>query len=178
MGRSRRLPREGAALRKSGRIWAKTLIREDFRCPDDRRALDLRPLGRASQRGRNRKELHSNQISHRLVRTRHPADVADACVDGDFPSFELQVERLHRLWWHRHGEVINAPSRLMLTTRAGSVSSSVAQSAPTTSSRTRERRSPSAISGSLREENQTLASAVLPATASSRASWTIVSAVP
>src|SRR5262245_40574799 len=56
---------------------------------------------------------------------------------------------------------MRAPSRLMLTTRAGSVSSSVAQRAPTTSSRTRERLSPSAISGSLREENQLLADDVL-----------------
>jgi len=54
------------------------------------------------------------------------------------------------------GELMSAPSRLMLTTRAGSVNSNVAQRAPTTSSRMRERRSPSAISGSLREENQTL----------------------
>jgi hypothetical protein len=55
------------------------------------------------------------------------------------------------------GEVINAPSRLTFTSRAGSASSSVAQRAPTTSSRTRERRSPSAITGLPRENSPSFA---------------------
>ena len=63
----------------------------------------------------------------------------------------------------------------MFTTRAGSVSSSVAHSAPTTSRRTRARRSPSAIIAAPRERSRRFDSVLRLLSASARASRTIPS---
>jgi len=77
-------------LRKSGRIWAKTLTEEDFPC-----SLDLRPFGRSNKRRRSRKKLNPDKVSNRLIRSRHTSYMADARVYRHLTTLQLQMERLH-----------------------------------------------------------------------------------
>src|SRR5262245_37139182 len=104
MGSSATISARGSVLRKSGPTGAKTLSREDF--PADlafwKSLLYLWPLRCPSEGRRDRKKLDADEIADRFIRPGDSTYVPDASINGDFSSFELQMERLHRLWGHRH----------------------------------------------------------------------------